>query len=49
MGDREVIISLIEARIRSAHPTDRRAMVSADDPTINSQSTNVLNVDPTHS
>ncbi len=49
MGDREVMISLIEARIRSAHPTDRTAMVSADDPTINSQNTNVLNVDPTHS
>ena len=31
-GDREVMISLIEPRIKSVHPTDRRAMVSADDP-----------------
>ncbi len=32
MGDREVMISLIEPRNKSAHPTDRRAMVSEDDP-----------------
>ena len=32
MGDREVTISLIEPRIKSMHPTVRRAMVSADDP-----------------
>ena len=32
MGDREVTISLIEPRIKSMHPTVRRATVSADDP-----------------
>jgi hypothetical protein len=32
MGDREVMISLIEPRIKSMHPTHRRAMVSAEDP-----------------
>ena len=32
MGDREVNISLIEARIKSVHPTARREIVSADDP-----------------
>jgi hypothetical protein len=32
MGDREVMISLIEPRIKSVHPTHRRAMVSVDDP-----------------
>lgn len=32
MGDREVRSSLIAARIRSAHPTVRRAIVSEDDP-----------------
>jgi len=32
MGDREVMMSLIEPRIKSVHPTDRREMVSADDP-----------------
>jgi hypothetical protein len=32
MGAREVMISLIEPRIKRVHPTHRRAMVSADDP-----------------
>lgn len=32
MGDREVRNSLIAARIKSAHPTVRRAIVSEDDP-----------------
>ena len=32
MGDLVVNISFIEARINSAHPTQRRAMVSAEDP-----------------
>lgn len=31
-GDREVVISLIKAKIKSMQPTDRRAIVSADDP-----------------
>ena len=32
MGDRVVNISFIEAINNSAHPTQRRAMVSAEDP-----------------
>jgi hypothetical protein len=32
MGDREVKISLIEARIKTVHPMARRVIVSADDP-----------------
>ena len=32
MGDREVRTSLIVAKIKSMHPTTRRAIVSADDP-----------------
>jgi hypothetical protein len=32
MGDREVSTSLIAARIKSVHPTVRRAIVSVDDP-----------------
>jgi hypothetical protein len=32
MGDRVVTISLIEPRIKSMHPTVKRAIVSADDP-----------------
>jgi hypothetical protein len=34
MGDREVRISLIAATTKSTHPTERRAIVSADDPAI---------------
>ena len=34
MGDRVVIISFIAAKTNKTHPTERSAIVSADDPLI---------------